>query len=158
MRRLSALSLAALTACATAPKPPPAPFIPEARRPEVRTLPPNPREETLQFSGPELVKPLEKGQTVVEPGLWASEARVARDVLFRTRYDELRRVYEADRLVWSAHRDYYEERLHLAGEEIEKLQPTWWDRNKETVLFIAGTLVGFGVTLGITQAVYAGSK
>lgn len=158
MRRLSALSLAALTACATTPKAPPAPYIPEARRPEARALPPNPREEALQFSGPELVKPLEKGQAAAEPGLWASEARVARDILFRTRYDELRRVYEADRLVWSAHRDYYEERLRLSAEEIEKLQPTWWDRNKDTVFLVAGTLLGFGVTLGITQAVYHASK
>lgn len=157
MKRYTLL-FACLCACATAPKVEPLPFIPEARRPEVRELPANPREEKLEgsFNGSEWVEPAEKGQTLAKAGMLVSETRMARDILFRTRYDELRRVYEADRMVWKTHRDYYEERLHLAHEEILSLQPTWWDRNKDSVMLVGGVLVGFGLTLGVVEAVYAG--
>lgn len=156
MRLLLATVLA--TACATVPPPAPSVFIEAPRRPEGRELPPNPREEELagKFSEKEWVEPAEKGQTLAKAGLLVSESRMARDILFRTRYDELRRIYEADRMVWKTHRDYYEERLNLAHDEIRRLQPTWWDRNKDSVMLVGGVVVGFGLTLGVVQAVYAG--
>ena len=156
MRRLLLPLL--LCACATVPTPAPEAFIPEARRPEQRALPPSPREEKLPagVAGEEWVLPAEQGATVPKAGLLASEARVARDILFRTRYDELRKVFDADRMVWKTHRDYYEERLHLAQDEIARLQPTWWDEHKGSLYLVGGVLVGFGLTLGVVEAVYAG--
>lgn len=154
MRTLAVLMLAC--ACATVPPAKPEPFIEVARRPESHELPPNPREEKLDFKGDEWVEPAEKGQTLAKAGMLVSESRMARDIVFRARYDELRKFYEADRMVWKTHRDYYEERLLLAQDEIRKLQPTWWDHNKDTVMLVGGVLVGFGLTLGVVEAVYAG--
>lgn len=154
MHRLSALLLAVSTACATTPKAP-AVFIPEARRPEARELPPHPRTEELKNNPDEWTEVVMAGDKAQKSGLLISEGRAARDILFRTRYEEMRKIYDADRLVWSAHRAYYEERLNLAADEIQKLQPTWWDRNKDTVGFVSGVLIGFGLTLGIVEAVYA---
>lgn len=160
MKAVALLLACSLVGCATAPPPVPKTFIELERRPEVRALPPNPRDEKLagEFSEKEWVEPAEKGQLVPKAGMLVSESRMARDILFRTRYDELRKTCEADRMVFGSHRDYYEERLNLADEEIKRLQPTWWDQNKTTVAFIAGSLVGFGITLGITKAVYGASQ
>lgn len=145
---------ALLVGCATVPKPV-EPLISVDRRPEGKSLPPNPREEKLDLPGPETVTAVEKGSVVTTPGLLATEARVARDILFRTRYDELRRVFEADRSVWSVQRALYEEQLQRLAEQNAKLQPTWWDQHKEVFYFVAGTLIGFGVTYGITEIVFS---
>ena len=129
--------------------------ISDTRRPELRTLPPNPRTEPLpdKFAGEEWVEPAEVGQVVAKPGLLVSEARVARDILFRTRYDELRTLYDEDRNVWVAHRDYYEQRLAQADGVIRDLQPNWWDQHKDYFY-----LAAFGILAGYTLTLYVETR
>lgn len=148
--RCLALILACM-GCATTRGPvTPMPELADARRPELRTLPPTPREEVLpgEFHGEEWVLPIEQGEAASKPGLLVSESRMARDILFRTRYDELRTLYVEDRKVWTAHRDYYEQRLVQAKATIDGLQPNWWDEHKDYVyLSVIGILAGYSLTL-----------
>lgn len=133
------------------------PFVEADHRPESKPLPPNPREEKLdgEFSMPEWVEAIEQGEAAPRAGILISESRAARDALFRARYDELRRYYDADRMVWGAHRAYYEERLSKADVEIQRLQPTWWSSHAESIFLVGGILVGMAATIGISHAVYA---
>ena len=139
--------------CATVPPPPTPIFIAESRRPEERELPLNPRTEQLPsgFSGEEWVEPLEQGAVALKAGLLISESRAARDILVRTRYDEMRSLYSADQDVWRVQRKYYEERLQFADQAILGLQPTWWDLNKDAFFFWGGVVLGTGLTLGVTS-------
>jgi hypothetical protein len=147
------------------------PLVAEDRRPEVRELPQDPRLEALPDGTPSdppenFVEPLEAGSCVAvgskvlpsapcppQSGLLVSEARAARDAMFRIRYPELRRTYEADRQVWAAHRELYEAQVAADREEIERLQPTWWTQNGFAIGTAAGFILGAAVTIAITFAV-----
>ena len=157
--RLFALIALLSFGCATAQMPPlKTPIIESVRRPEEQPLPSSPREEKLAGAyadAPEWVEPAEKGETLAKAGMLVSEGRMARDILFRTRYDELRKIAEADRKVWALQREYYEERLVLADQTIRSLQPTWWDEHQGPIYFTGGLILGFGVTVGLVEAVSA---
>ncbi len=145
------------------------PTVDMTHRVEDRALPPDPAQEKLDATIPagDWIEPLEaascldkagKPVTGVYPcplrsGLALSEARAFRDGLFRVRYPELRRLYEADQQVWKAHRELYEERLKLADTEIKRLQPNWFERNAFALGMIGGFLVGTGMTLGVMYVV-----
>jgi hypothetical protein len=78
-----------------------------------------------------------------------SEAKAARFGLFKVRYVELRRLYAADRMIWKAHRELYEERLQLADRTIQELQPGWWDRHKGEVGVLGGFILGVGSAFAV---------
>jgi len=156
VRVLGALLLA--VGCASAPRVQPF-TIAEARWVEARELPPNPRDEPLPGDVPTdsdetFVAPYEPGagDNPTVPGLVVSEARATRDALFRIRYDELRKLYQADRSVWEVHRETYELRLKLAGDRIVELQPSWWQENGVQVIGIFGFVLGVSATVGIAGA------
>lgn len=161
-------TLVALSLFACAGPRPYAPTVPDSlsKRVEQRELPPDPAKEKLPSETPsgDWVMPLERGECLDERGRAVSEAtvpcpaksgvavseeRAYRDGLFRIRYTELRKTFEADRQVWSAHRELYEERLKLADKAIHDLQPGWWDRNKLEVGLIGGTVIGIVTSVAI---------
>ena len=103
--------------------------------------------------GEEAVDPIEEGEVAPRSGILISEARAARDALFRVRYTELRRTYEADRQVWAAHRELYEEQIRRDREALEKAQPDWWDRNDGTVIGMVAFIAGAALTVGLAAAI-----
>jgi hypothetical protein len=144
------------------------PTVPDSviKRVEARELPPDPAVEPIPDNIPsgDWVSPIEKGECLdesgtpedgapnpcpVESGLVISEERAYRSALYRIRYRELRKTYESDRMVWSAHRELYEERLKLAGQAIEDLQPNWWDRNKLPMGVVGGVVLGIATSVAI---------
>ena len=161
MPRLRLLSLACACALvgACASYKPYMPTVPEGtKRVEVTPLPPDPAEEPLPdgFAKGEWVEPLEAGGCLDQPqpcpkrsGIAVSEERAWRDGLFRLRYKELRRAYEADRSVWGAHRELYEERLKLADHAIQDLQPSWWERHDWQIGVMGGIIAGVATTIAI---------
>jgi hypothetical protein len=86
-------------------------------------------------------------------GILVSEARAARDALFRIRYRELRRTYEADRQVWGAHRELYEEQIRRDREALEQARPDWWEQNDATVVGAITFILGAAITVGIVAAI-----
>lgn len=161
--RALALVLACTAACAGL-KPTP-PTVPESKRAETKELPPDPETEKLEgVPDGDWIKPLEAGACVdingklvpdytvpcpVLSGILMSEAKAARFGLYKVRYVELRKGYEADRAVWAAQRELYETRLKLADQEIQELQPGWWDKNKLSVGVIGGFILGTALTVAI---------
>ena len=147
------------------------PLVAEDRRPESRDLPIDPQVESIPEGydttfGEDHIEPLEEGSCVAESGeavsvgpcpSWSgiaiSESRAARDVMYRSRYRELRRTYDADRQVWAAQRELYEAQIVRDREEIGNLQPTWWEQHDGTVLTALGVIVGAAITVAITFAV-----
>lgn len=153
MRALCLLSFV-FVGCAT-----PSAYVPTVaveKHVEDRALPPDPATEALPPGTPpgEWVEPAEKGQTLTKSGILVSEARAARDALFRIRYPELRRNYEADRLLWQAHRELYEARLRAADEALKKAEPGWWQQHGPAVGMLGGFLVGAVLTVTLTYAIH----
>jgi hypothetical protein len=160
------------------------PLVAEDRRPEARELPIDVRDELLPDGTPtepgeDYVMPVTAGECIPEhgmtvppsdeeqvipgpcptqDGILVSEARANRDALYRVRYRELRDTAEADRRVWSAHRELYEAQIAADREEIANLQPTWWERHDGTVLTAVGVVVGAMITVAITFAVNQASE
>lgn len=169
MRKLAVL-LVLLSGCAATQTPEVRPLVAEARRPEARELPVDPRDEPLPEGTPvtpgeDYVMPVTAGECAgatepcpAEDGIQVSEARANRDALFRIRYREMRTTYEADRRVWSAHRELYEAQIAADRQEIEDLQPTWWERHDGTILTAVGVIVGAAITVAITFAVNQASE
>lgn len=154
MRKLFSLVLVVSMGCASTPRPV-APTIAEARWVETRELPADPADEALDdYLGEEDdVRPYEPEDPEIEPGIWTSERRAARDGLYRLRYRELRILYAQDRLIWAVHREAYETRLQLAATELENLRPTWWSRSRGEILGVTGFVIGVLSTVAITFAV-----
>ena len=160
MRAFLSLTLALLIGCAT-----PSAYVPTVslspdKRIEEKPLPSDPASEALPPETPagDWIVPAEKGQPVEKSGLLVSEGRAARDALFRIRYPELRRNYEADRAVWKAHRELYEERLKAADEALKKAEPGWWQQHGPAVGMVAGFIVGAGLTVALTYALSPPTK
>lgn len=85
-------------------------------------------------------------------GILVSEERAWRDGMYRIKYRELRRFFEADRSVWDIHRELYETRLMLGDQEIQRLQPSWWDNNKFQFGVVGGLALGIATSVGILWA------
>jgi len=133
-------------------------MVAESRRPELREMPQSPRDEALPEGiptnpGEAAVDPIEAGEASPRSGILISEARAARDALFRVRYTELRRTYEADRQVWTAHRSLYEEQIRRDREALEEAQPDWWERHDGTVVGVVAFLAGAALTVGLAAAI-----
>ena len=144
------------------------PYVPKDDWEETKTLPPHPEDIKLypKTKKGDWIEPSIVGSCIgangdIRPelgfpcppksGLLVSEERVARDILYRSEYKRLRTFYEADRLVWRAHRALYEERLKLAQERINELRPNWWERNA----FQIG--IGGGLVLGVSLVAILGA-
>lgn len=144
---------------ASAPNIQPTVPIDPSHRPEMRELPPDPG-ATPPTPSEDWALPIEAATCTtsesftfdVPAGIELSEEKVTRCLTYRTRYDELRSLYESDRMVWGAHRELYEERLRLSGEEIYNLQPDWWDENKFAIGVAIGVVLGIGVSIGVYAA------
>jgi len=165
-----------ISGCGGAPTVNLRPVVVESRRPELRELPPDVALEALPEGIPShppenYVQPLEYGQCVVADGsvvsegpcpdvsgILVSEARAARDAMYRIRYVELRRVFEADRRVWSAHRELYEAQIVEYRQELIRLQPGWWDEHKGEILAVVGFVTGAVLTVIVTYAVTQASE
>jgi hypothetical protein len=158
--------------CAAAiPQIPPTVSIGPAHRPEERALPPDPATELLPIGvngAQDWVESLEAGSCTaaagtpvagasrpcpVRSGILMGEGRAARDGLFRIRYVELRRVFDADRMVWGAQRVLYETRLQQADQALRDAQPTWFQQHASELGIIAGFVLGTGLTLGVMAIV-----
>jgi hypothetical protein len=145
-----------------------APTVPDSviKRVETRELPPNPATEPIPENIPrgDWVTTIAKGECLdtdgtpelgatnpcpAKSGIVISEERAYRSALFRIRYVEIRKTFDADRMVWSAHRELYEERLKLAGQAIEDLQPSWFDRNKLPLGVVGGVVLGIATSVAI---------
>jgi hypothetical protein len=141
-----------------------APTIRESRHVESRVLPVDPAFVALPegFSTEDWVEPLEAASCVEEgaivggiqcpsrSGIVVSEARAWRDAQYRIGYQELRRLYEADRQVWQSQRELYEVQIQMDRQELERSRPRWWDRNKGLVLLGVGLIIGAGFVVGMT--------
>lgn len=186
MRKLVTLLVLFVFGCGAATTPEVRPLVAENRRPEARELPPDARTEPLPEGTPtepgeDFVSVIEEGQCIgvggiqmpdsdddedrfipgpcpEQEGILVSEARANRDALYRIRYEELRRTVEADRRVWSAHRELYEAQVAADREEIERLQPSWWETHDLEIGVAAGLILGAAVTIAITYAVNEASE
>lgn len=168
MRALAlVMSLVLANGCAAVPV---VPTVRAEKRVEDRPLPPDPAVEALPEDTPkgdwvdslEAASCLDKqgkpvpGATVPCParnGIASSEARAARDALFRIRYLELRRDYAADRELWKAHRELYETRLEQAEDKLQKAQPNWFQQNAFALGMVGGFILGGIATVTLTYAV-----
>lgn len=174
-RAVSILLVFALTGCATVPTLAPTVAVNAEKRVEMRPLPPDPLTEALPPGTPpeDWVLPLEAGscfdkagkpaQDAPKPcpersGVSLSESRAVRAKLLQIRYPELRRLYEADRMVWVAHRELYEERLKLADDKIRSMQPNWFERHALQLGIVGGFVLGAVMTVSLTYAVHQTSK
>jgi len=169
MRIIALCALLAL-GCGAAQAPQVRPIVAEDRRPEARALPTDVREEPLPEGTPvtpgeDYVVPVTAGECAgatetcpAEDGIQVSEARANRDALYRIRYRELRDTYDADRMVWSAHRELYEAQVAADREEIARLQPSWWEQHDAEIMAAVGVVVGAALTVAITFAVNQASE
>lgn len=184
MRKLAVILTLFAMGCGAAQRPEVRPLVAEDRRPEARELAQDARDEPLPEGTPtalpeSYVVPVEAGECIPEDGrrvppsdeeqiipgpcpehagILVSEARANRDAIYRIRYREMRDTYEADRRVWSAHRELYEAQVAADREEIARLQPTWWERHDGEILAAVGVIVGAVVTVAITFAVNQASE
>jgi len=147
------LPLLLLVACA-APSSVRAPLVEAGRVVEARALPPDPSTEVLpEGTTPgDWIEPMAEGLRAPKDGLLVSEERAARDILYRSRYRELRTLYEADRQVWVAHRALYEGQLVRLNDEVDSLQPNWWDRHGTAMSALGGIVLGSGLTIAVIYA------
>lgn len=154
MRRFLTLLLTAELACATPPAPPPPPLVPVSKQVELSPLPPDPSTEPLDPGLPkgDWVEAIEQGKVARAAGILESEERAWRNGKYRTRYPDLRKSYEADRGVWTAHRELYEARHADDVKKLEAAQPNFWERHAPELCLIGGFLVGAAVTMGIVAA------
>lgn len=168
------LVLVVASGCATTPMVP-QPLIAAEKAVEAKPLPPDPALEALPAGTPvgDWVEALEAASCLdkagkalpgapspcpARSGIASSEARAARDALYRIRYPELRRMYEADRQLWGAHRELYEERVRTGAEELKKAQPNWWQQHGPALGVVGGFVVGAAMTVAITYAVNQATK
>ena len=114
--------------------------------PEELPLPPDPRGEDLDL--PEDEDPSEiVFECPTGPFICITNARAARDALFRIRYNELRGIIEADREVWGSHRELYEGTLSIAEQRLVECRKPWWDDYKFHLGVGTGFIVGVGTAI-----------
>lgn len=157
--------------CATSP-----PVTPSVAEPyldgtdiENRALAPNPKTEPLppEFVGQEewvtpcFEQAVDSFPVCSKGGILMSEAKAARVELYRLRYEELLKMYVADRSVWRAHRQLYEKQLQLDEQRLRELTPpppTWWDQHGTSVVIgtsaTVGLIAGAALTVGVGYALY----
>lgn len=131
------------------------PLVSPDRQVETRALPPDAPTEPLPNGTPagDWVVPVEVGETVKKAGIEVSEARAARDTIYRIRYVELRKLYESDRLIWTAHRALYEKQLENTEAALKAAQPNWFQQHALQLGIIGGFVLGAATTVLLTYAV-----
>jgi hypothetical protein len=166
-RIFGVLGMGALVLSCVTAQPQRAPVLSVGHYVERRPLPVHPEAEALPESIPkgESVEPLEAASCVDEAGklqgsgacparsgLLISEERAFRDALFRIRYKEMRSLYDADRQVWGAQRELYEERVSSLHDALRQAQPTFFEKYALQFGVVGGFLIGAGLTVGLTYA------
>lgn len=134
--------------------------IPEAQYVEQKELPESPAGELIAKKD-DWVKALPasvctdaKGvERKTDHGIVMSPQKAARAKRWQDSYSNLRGLYELDRQIFSQHRIIYDERMGQANEEIVRLSPSWWDKNKGTLGWGAGFVAGAAATIAIVYAV-----
>lgn len=170
MRELVLGMLVLAVGCATPSAYVPTVAVSTEKRVETRPLPPDPAVEPLPSGTPpgDWVEPFEAGECLstqgtpavgatkpcpARSGIAESEARAARNLLFRIRYPELRKVYEADRAVWAAHRELYETRLQDASKALHDAEPNWFQQHALQLGVVGGFVLGAAMTVALTFAI-----
>jgi hypothetical protein len=145
------------------------PSYPPLNPVEAAPLPPDPTdaEPPAELEKGDWIEAIERGQCAdisgrvpegatkpcpLKSGILSSEARAWRDGQFRLRYKELRLNYEADRKVWSAHREFYDAQSKADLKALQDAQPNWWDRNKFTLGVTGGIILGVAASVAILAA------
>lgn len=77
---------------------------------------------------------------------------------FRIGYGYLHDLYLSDQTVWTAHREVYETKIQLLQDEVEDLQPTWWEKNDGHIMGAAGFILGTVATIAVAFAVEGSTK
>jgi hypothetical protein len=93
--------------------------------------------------------PLQKGNIASADGVLLSPAKIARLILWTISYNDIRTRYEQDRIIFKQIKIIYDERLNQAQNEIDRLQPTFWDKNGPVIILLAGFIAGSLITTGI---------
>lgn len=167
MRHIAFLAAIWLAGCATTQAAPTIPNKPSSRV-EAQPLPPDPETEEVEGLDPaDWVVPLEAASCIdsngdvteeaTRPcpdrsGIAVSEGRAVRDKLYRIRYKELRLNYEADRKVWAAQRELYEQRLQDANKLLEEAQPSWFQQHALEIGVLSGSVLGAAMAVGIVYS------
>jgi hypothetical protein len=176
MRALVLVTLG-LVGCATTKASTYIPTVPDnpEKRVEKRALPPDAATEPLPpgTSKDDFVQAQEAGECLdgagnplpgapkpcpIKPGILSGEGRSARDMVYRIRYTELRKLYDSDRAVWNAHRELYETRLEQAETALKDAKPNWFQEHAFQLGVIGGFVLGSAATVAITFAVNQASK
>lgn len=161
---VAAILVGTMGACAHAPVIPAQ--IPAPRAPEARALPPVPEDEARPPETPagNWVEPLEAGACLdplgrpvadatrpcpLRNGIAVSEERAWRDGIFRVRYRELRALFEADRAVWAAQREFHEARIRVTDDALRAMVPNWWERNALPLGLMGGFALGVALVVSV---------
>lgn len=86
-------------------------------------------------------------------GILMSEEKATALAKYRVAYPGLRHFCELDRELWSGKWQISQRLLIEADRKIEDMQPSWWDRNKGTIGFFGGMLVGALTTIAVIYGV-----
>lgn len=125
---------------------------PGPRRVEDVALPDRPNPESLPEAQNYAI-PLPQGTKAPKDGILLSPEKMERALELMLSYDELRTLYENDRIVWQNQRGTYEDTLVEANKEIVRLNPTWWDDHKLEIGLVGGAVIGIGLSLGVIYGV-----
>lgn len=131
------------------------PTIDESKRVENSTLPEDPGSKVISVDGSsaEWAAGVADGECPEKGGILYSEPKAQRLELYKTDYKLLRKMYEADRSVWVSHRSLYETKLQLAGEELQRKQPNWFQSHAFEIGILTGAGVAAAIAVGIVYGV-----
>jgi hypothetical protein len=119
---------------------------------EEKPLPPRPDEKPIPPEKDWAV-PLVKDAPAPKSGVLLSVDKTVRAAKYKSRYNELRTLYELDKHVWRNVSVINDEQFAQANRTIKDLTPGWWDGNKGTVAFIAGIVIGGTMTIFVVYGV-----
>lgn len=95
--------------------------------------------------------------TLMPGGILMSEQKAQRCAEYRVAYDELRKLYLLDLEACALKETIYTGELEACQKKLEVLAKQselgWWQRNKGTVGFLIGAVVGVALAVGVLYAV-----
>ncbi len=115
-------------------------------RVEDRKLPPRPDKKPIP-PDKDWVLPLVKDKPSPKDGVLISAEKAVRAAKYKTRYNELRSLYDLDRHVWRSTRVIQEEQRKQANQVIKDLTPGWWSKNKGMLSWTTGFVLGAASTI-----------
>jgi hypothetical protein len=124
----------------------------QAFRVEEEKLPPRPDEKPIP-PDKDWVVPLAKDTPSPKNGVLISPEKAVRAAKYKARYNELRTLAELDKRVWKNRAVIHDEQLGQANRTIKQLTPGWWDKNKGTLGFTTGMVLGAVMTIFVVYGV-----